>query len=134
MTLDKNSSLPLLSRIQLLPTFPYLRDILVIVYEKNPSLPAAATTILLPSRLTSRHPRGRKGVQCNFSEGVHEHGEGEHQRERWDSQRSNRTTKGPKDSYKWLPTRGISSPVGKTIQLPGIRTTATGAQAQDVSS
>jgi hypothetical protein len=78
MTLDKNSSLTLLSRTQLLPTFPYLRDILVIVDEKNRCLVAAATTILVPSHVNSRHPRDR---QCNFSEGVQEHGEGEQQRE-----------------------------------------------------
>jgi hypothetical protein len=106
MTLGKNLSLPLLSRTQLLQTFPYLQDNLVIVGEKNPRLLAPASTILLPSHLTCRHPRDREGVQCNLSEGVQEHGEGEQQRER-------RPTYGPKD--KWFPTRCISSPVGKTV-------------------
>jgi hypothetical protein len=54
-------------------------------------------------------------VQCNFSEGIQEHREGEQQRVRRGSHRSNQTTKRPKDSHKRFPTRDISSPVGKTI-------------------
>jgi hypothetical protein len=47
MTPDKNQSLQLLNRTQLLPTFPYLRANSVILDEKNPTLLAPATTILL---------------------------------------------------------------------------------------
>jgi hypothetical protein len=62
-TLGENSSLPFLSRIQLLPTLPYLRDTLVIVGKQNPCVLAPTTTILLPSHVTYRHRREREGVQ-----------------------------------------------------------------------
>jgi hypothetical protein len=113
-TLDKNSSLSLLSRTQLLPTFPYLRDILVIVGEKNICLLAPTLTTLLPSHLTSRHPRDKEGVPCRNSEGVQEHGEGEQpHRERKGYYVQVTSNIRAKDGYKWFPTRGISSPVGK---------------------
>jgi hypothetical protein len=96
MTLDKNSSLLLLSTAPLLLAFPYLPDTLVTVNEKNPYLLAPAITILLPSQVTPRHPRDREGVQCNFSEGIQEHSEGEQQRERRGSTEVTEQQKGPK--------------------------------------
>jgi hypothetical protein len=87
-TLDKNSSLPLLSRNQLLPICHYSRDNLVTVSKENFGLLAPAITTLLSSLLTPRHPRDTEGVRRNFSESVQEHGEVEPQCETRGSHRS----------------------------------------------
>jgi hypothetical protein len=78
--IDKNSSPPLLSRTQLLTTSPHLRADLAIVGEEP--APAGTSNQNSPFPLTPRHPRDKEGGQCNISEGIQVHGEGEQQRER----------------------------------------------------
>jgi hypothetical protein len=63
--------------------------------------------------------------KCNFSEGVQEHGEGEQQKERRESNHRYKeqtvTTSGAQQcraviDNKWLPTSGINSPKGNTVK------------------
>jgi hypothetical protein len=61
MTLEKNSSLPLLSRTQLLPTFPYLRDTLLITGERTLAYWHQQPQFsFLPTQLLDIHETGKE--------------------------------------------------------------------------
>jgi hypothetical protein len=109
MTLDKNH----LYHYWAEPS--YLLDTLVSIGKENPSLLAPTSTSLLPSHLTSRRPKEREEVQRNFSEGVQEHGEGDHHRGRTGNYRRTVQLKGAKTEV--IPNAWHKTPVRKTIRL-----------------